>query len=62
MTHLAWSQSPPRSHHPTRLFLVQYPSIILGLEVPSSKRLAAAHVLQVGAPVNATWSPGETGA
>jgi hypothetical protein len=44
---------------------MQYPSIILALEVPASKRLAAVHGGLRGSgslpPVNRTGPPGEKG-
>ncbi|MFT6303256.1 MAG: hypothetical protein ACJAY2_002446 [Pseudomonadales bacterium] len=45
MSYLAWDQSAPRSYP---LFLMQYPSIILALEVPTSKRLTAAANIERG--------------
>jgi hypothetical protein len=46
MTHLVADRLSPRSLPPTRIFLVQYQSIILGSGGAPSKPLAAAHVLQ----------------
>lgn len=67
MTHLARDQSPARSHTPTRLLLVQHPSIILGLEkrtpISYHTRLTQTHGRRndnLPSPVNDTWTSDET--